>query len=151
MRIVMNRGIEGKGIEGKGIEGKGIEGKGIEGGGIRERMDKGTVLHIDEFPQQAWTHVVININGGLMDVFINGIIRATKTGIVPYYKQNGIVVGSLIHGGICNILYFDHALRSLNVSILYNTHKSSDPPVQNLTNNETTQTDATVIHTSAHL
>ena len=125
--------------------------RGIEGGGIRERMDKGTVLHIDEFPQQAWTHVVININGGLMDVFINGIIRATKTGIVPYYKQNGIVVGSSIYGGICNILYFDHALRSLNVSILYNTHKSSDPPVQSLTNKETTQTNATIIHTSAQL
>jgi hypothetical protein len=34
-----------------------------------------------------------------------------------------------IKGGICNVVYFRHSLNSINLSLIYNLVKNSNPPV----------------------
>ena len=51
----------------------------------------------------------------VMDVFLNNELIASKPGVVPYMKFDAIETGSIggIHGGICNIKYYNNALKKI--------------------------------------
>jgi hypothetical protein len=82
---------------------------------------------------QKWNNIIINYNGGVLDIFLNGELVKSDIGVVPYYKLDNLTIGqdTGIKGGICNVVYFNHPLTSSNIYYLYNMAKNSSPPVLN--------------------
>ena len=92
----------------------------------------------NNFLLQKWNNVIINYNGGTMDIFLNGELVKSSIEVVPYYTYDNLVIGENngIEGGICNIIYFKRALKSPEIYLLYNLIKNNTPPV--LTNSNET-------------
>ena len=89
------------------------------------------VYENDSFPLQKWNHIVINYNGGTLDIFINGILEKSVYGVIPYKTMDILEVGSEngVQGGICNLNYFKDLLDAQQIYYLYNFFKNSTPPV----------------------
>jgi len=87
-------------------------------------------------PLQKWNHFIINYNGGIMDIFLNGELVKSVPGVIPYYTLDNLTIGEKngIKGGICNMVYFRNALTRSNIYYLYNTVKNKTPPVTSETN-----------------
>lgn len=92
----------------------------------------------NNFLLQKWNNIIINYNGGTMDIFLNGELVKSSIEVVPYYTYDNLVIGENdgIKGGICNIVYFRRALNSPEIYLLYNLVKNNTPPV--LTNSNET-------------
>ena len=85
---------------------------------------------------QKWNNLIINYNGGTLDIFLNGELVKSSPEVVPYYTFDNLTIGENngIKGGICNVVYFRKALTSQNVYFLYNSVKDRTPPVLNDSN-----------------
>jgi hypothetical protein len=92
------------------------------------------VIYInDNFLLQKWNNIIINYNGGTLDIFLNGELVKSSIEVVPYYTYDNLTIGEEngIKGGICNVVYFRHALTSSNIYYLYNSVKNRTPPILN--------------------
>jgi hypothetical protein len=80
---------------------------------------------------QKWNNIIINYNGGVLDIFLNGELVKSDIGVVPYYTIDKLTIGedNGIKGGICNVIYFRNVLNSSNIYYLYNMVKDKSPPV----------------------
>jgi len=80
---------------------------------------------------QKWNHLLINYNGGTLDIFYNGELVKTVTGVVPYMEYDSLNIGyeNGVHGQICNLNYFDKNITLQQVYYLYNLVKDQTPPV----------------------
>jgi hypothetical protein len=85
---------------------------------------------------QKWNNIIINYNGGTMDVFLNGELVKSSIEVVPYYTIDKLTIGENdgIKGGISNVVYFKNVLTTSNIYYLYNTVKNRSPPVLNESN-----------------
>lgn len=74
---------------------------------------------------QKWIHLLINYQGGTLDIFIDGKLESSTPNIVPYMSYDNFMIGKEngINGGIKNVIYFDHYLKLNDINILYNTQK----------------------------
>jgi len=83
------------------------------------------------FPLQKWNNLIINYDGGIMDIFLNGELVKSVNGVVPYYTLDNLTAGTNegIEGGICNVIYFRKPLTTNNIYYLYNMAKNKTPPV----------------------
>ena len=93
----------------------------------------------DDMLLQKWNNIIINYNGGIMDIFLNGELVKSNQGVVPYYKLDNLVVGENngYIGGLCNLVYHRKVLSASNVSTIYNSQKKNSPPVSNPSSTET--------------
>lgn len=82
---------------------------------------------------QKWNNLIINYNGGTLDIFLNGELVKSSIEVVPYYTFENLTIGvnDGIKGGICNVIYFRRALTSQNIYYIYNSVKDRDPPTLN--------------------
>jgi hypothetical protein len=80
---------------------------------------------------QKWNNIVINYDGGTMDVFLNGELVGSKPNIMPYMTYENIVVGEDrgLEGGICNVVYYDHILSNRTINLIYNALKEKKIPI----------------------
>jgi len=95
------------------------------------------IIYIDKnFLLQKWNNIIINYNGGTLDIFLNGKLVKSSIEVVPYYTFDNLTIGENdgLKGGICNVVYFRHALTSQNVYFVYNTVKDKTVPVLNDSN-----------------
>jgi hypothetical protein len=91
------------------------------------------------FLLQKWNNIIINYNGGTMDIFLNGELVKSSPGVVPHYTIDNLNIGENggIKGGICNVIYFGKVLNSSNIYTIYNSMKDREPPVINPDSNKT--------------
>ena len=90
----------------------------------------------DNFLLQKWNNIIINYNGGTLDIFLNGELVKSSIECVPYITLDNLTIGENegLNGGMCNVVYFKQALTSNNIYYIYNTLKDKTPPVLNDSN-----------------
>jgi hypothetical protein len=98
-----------------------------------DENDNLIIYKSDETLLQKWNNIIINYNGGVLDIFLNGILIKSKPGVVPYYTLDSLTIGENngVKGGICNVIYFKKPLTILNINSLYNSVKTLTPPTLN--------------------
>jgi len=91
---------------------------------------KEIIYETSELPFQKWNHIVINYDGGTLDVFINNELVASKGEIAPFLTYETVTSGASpgIHGGICNVTYYDKILSKDTISWIYNSLKMHTNP-----------------------
>lgn len=74
---------------------------------------------------QKWNNVIINYNGGTLDVFYNGNLVKSVNQIVPYMKYDMLTVGSEngVYGGIKNFIYYKDPVDSFTIENVYSMQK----------------------------
>jgi hypothetical protein len=85
---------------------------------------------------QKWNNIIINYNGGTLDVFLNGELVKSSIEVIPYMKLDALTIGSDggVNGGICNVIYYKTPLTITNIYYIYNNVKNKTPPVNNRSN-----------------
>ena len=65
-----------------------------------------------------------------MDVFLNGELVGSKPNIAPYMTYENVTSGqdNGIHGGICNVVYYDHILSNSNIQLMYKLLRDKEFP-----------------------
>lgn len=94
--------------------------------------DENVVIYeTDDIPFQRWNNIVINYDGGNMDVFMNGQLVGSRPGVAPYMTYENIVVGKDkgIEGGICNVVYYKEILQDRQIDNIYRALGSMPNPV----------------------
>ena len=79
---------------------------------------------------QKWNNIVINYDNGYIDVFLNGDLVGSISGVAPYMKFDNIIVGENkgLQGAICNVNYFDKPLLKSTIILNYKTMRGKKLP-----------------------
>lgn len=79
---------------------------------------------------QRWNNIVLNYDDGYMDIFINGLLVGSRSGIAPYMSFDNVIAGSDsgLLGGICNVTYYDHVLSKKNIILTYKSLRGKKEP-----------------------
>jgi len=100
---------------------------------MAEVKDGETMIEIFETKDiiyQKWNNIVINYDGGTMDIFLNGELVGSKPNIVPYMTYENVEVGATngIQGGICNITYYDSIIPKSKIITTYRLLRNKKVP-----------------------
>lgn len=102
---------------------------------VQVQMDNDDIEDIyvaeNAVPFQRWNHIVVNYDGGNMDVFLNGILVGSKPNIAPYMEYDNVISGhdKGLEGGVCNVTYYDRILTNSEISLEYNLLQGSSIPL----------------------
>ena len=93
--------------------------------------DEKIIYKSNNFLLQKWNNLVVNYDGGTLDVFINNKLVVSQDSVVPYMSFDKITSGATngIQGGICNVKYYERVLNINEIHQVYNSVKNKDPPI----------------------
>lgn len=88
------------------------------------------ILIKPNFLLQKWNNIVINYNGGTLDIFINNELVKSSNGVIAFRGNDLLTIGQEdgIHGGISNLVYYRKALTINQMYFIYNSVKNKNPP-----------------------
>ena len=99
---------------------------------MNEHDDKGKriIYSKQNVQMQKWNNIILNFNGGTLDIFYNAELVKSAIEVVPYLTYDTLVVGDNkgISGGIANVTYFNTSLDIFKINTLYNSMKDKNPP-----------------------
>lgn len=80
---------------------------------------------------QKWINLVINYDGGVLDIFKDGKLVVSEPGLIPYMKSDIVKIGENngLNGGICNVVYYNTHISKTRIQTIYNLLKNNNPPV----------------------
>ena len=80
---------------------------------------------------QKWNNVIVNYNGGTLDIFYNGELVQSSIQIVPYVKYDALILGQEggLMGSVANVVYYNRNLTYPEIRYLFNALKAKDPPI----------------------
>ena len=86
---------------------------------------------IDGPPLQKSNNVVINYDGGNLDIFMNSKLVRSFPSVVPYMSFDQLDVGEDkgLGGGICNVVYFPSSISRERILTNYNLLKNNNQPI----------------------
>ena len=86
---------------------------------------KHVVYQTTRLNKQKWNQFVFNYVHGAMDVFFNGELVSTTTGIIPYMTNDDMYVGQAqgIRGGIKDVVYSKDPRTKMGIEMEYNLSK----------------------------
>lgn len=89
------------------------------------------IYKTDTFLLQKWNNIIVNYDGGTLDIFINNKLVVSQGSVVPYMSYDQITSGSSIgiQGGICNVKYFHRVLNFNEIKQIYHYSKNKNPPI----------------------
>ena len=95
-----------------------------------EKLNEVEIFETKNILYQKWNNIVINYDGGDMDVFLNGELVGSKPGIAPYMSYENVSVGENngIQGGICNVKYYNHILSKKDIKLTYKMLRDKNIP-----------------------
>lgn len=101
---------------------------------VMTQTGKGDLVEIFEtkdFIYQKWNNIVINYDGGTMDVFLNGELVGSRPNIAPYMTYENITGGSKdgIQGGICNVNYYNSIMKQSTILLMYKLLRDKKVPL----------------------
>ena len=75
--------------------------------GLGGRDDDIEIFETKNIIYQKWNNIVINYDGGTMDIFLNGELVGSSPNVVSYMRYENVEIGDLngIQGGICNVVF----------------------------------------------
>lgn len=79
---------------------------------------------------QKWNHMLFNMSGGTLDIFVNGKLMKTSIGVVPYVKNDLLTIGCEggVHGHVAGLTYFEHPLDYNTINDIYVEFKDKKVP-----------------------
>lgn len=101
-------------------------------GATNEFMISAKIGHEDKIifktkniPYQKWVNLVINYQGGYMDIFIDNKLILSVKNVVPYMSYDNIIVGKNngIYGYISDVNYYNKTISKDKISWIYKTTK----------------------------
>tara|TARA_Y100000389_G_scaffold46344_1_gene41274 strand:- start:792 stop:2687 length:1896 start_codon:yes stop_codon:yes gene_type:complete len=81
---------------------------------------------------QKWNNVVVNYDGGILDIYMNGNLVSSSKNVLPKIEEHAnIIIGQNngVSGGICNVLYFPTTISHNRIKANYKMLKNRNPPV----------------------
>jgi len=89
------------------------------------------VYETQDFQKQYWTNILVNYTSGTLDIFMNGKLVASKSGVIPYMTHDKVTVGADdgISGGVCNVAHFSRPLTKPQIDAYYASLRLRNPPV----------------------
>ena len=99
---------------------------------MKIKNDDETIIYkSNDFLLQKWNNIIVNYDGGTLDVFINNKLVVSQDSVVPYMSFDQITSGETngIQGGICNVKYYKRVLTIGEIHQIYNSVKNKDPPI----------------------
>jgi hypothetical protein len=77
------------------------------------------IYEFKEFKYQKWNSIIINYQGGSLDIFINKTLKSSTPNITPLKNNNSAVIGEIngINGGIKNVSYFQKSLSQQDINL----------------------------------
>ena len=93
--------------------------------GVREE-----IFRSDDIPFQSWNNIVVNYDGGTMDVFLNGVLVSSRQAAF-YQSLENVIAGKDkgIEGGICNVVFYDKILLPEQIEMAYKALRRMPQPV----------------------
>ena len=79
---------------------------------VNEKAQNEVMFVTNKVELQTWNNLVINFDGGTLDVFLNGNLVSSHPEITPYFTKAAVVLGERngIAGGIKNVVYYRYTL-----------------------------------------
>ena len=83
-----------------------------------------------DFPLQKWTNIVLNYNGGRLDVFLNSVLVKTTTDVINCVRYDELTVGQStgLNAKMCNLIYFNKPLDITTIHNMYNLTNIENTP-----------------------
>jgi hypothetical protein len=81
-------------------------------------------------PIQKWFNLVLNYDGGHLDVFLDSVLVQTSPDVISCVVYDALTVGQLsgLNAKMCNLIYFNTPLDIITIHNLYNLTKIEDIP-----------------------
>lgn len=84
-----------------------------------------------DMPLQKWNNIILNFDGGTLDIFLNGELVSSNIEVTPYYTLDNLTVGQEngYLASVCNLIYFEKTLTKNNIYYVYDKFKNENPPI----------------------